>query len=145
MSNILTNQKGSFRKSERGRNILHVLAAWIIKRINRSGLNLEQWLTDGCNSQHIGISLASAISQFDDQADCWNGSLPNLRTGYTSSFIGTTETPKSRLAQPNGRERWSMENWWHRRSPTTQCPNASSFSIPLGDPKELAMKRSGNW
>jgi hypothetical protein len=56
-------KKGSFRRSEKGKLVIHNLAIWIAERLQASGLTFDQWLERGCHLSQIGVSRASAVAE----------------------------------------------------------------------------------
>jgi hypothetical protein len=74
-------KKGSFRRSERGRQVINAAAQWIVQRLDKSGLTLEQWLTRGCSLSAIGVTRANALQELEPL-------IPSAHVWYKESGDG---------------------------------------------------------
>ena len=74
-------KKGSFRRSGRGRQVINSAARWIVRRLDKSGLTLEQWLAGGCSLSAIGVSRATALQELQP-------AIPDAHTWYNESGDG---------------------------------------------------------
>jgi hypothetical protein len=73
--------KGSFRRSEKGRIVIHTLARWIVERLQSSGLSFDAWLQGGCKLKDIGVNRASAIAELRPR-------IPEAHEWYNQSGNG---------------------------------------------------------
>lgn len=74
-------KKGSFRRSGRGRQVINSAARWIDRRLDKSGLTLEQWLAGGCSLSAIGVSRATALQELQPV-------IPDAHIWYNESGDG---------------------------------------------------------
>jgi hypothetical protein len=61
--------------------VINAAAQWIVQRLDKSGLTLEQWLTRGCSLSAIGVTRANALQELEPL-------IPSAHVWYKESGDG---------------------------------------------------------